>query len=195
MCNTHCADAVAVLRQRTCLFEPSVTVCAVVCVRLMTCVPHAAFLAELWWFCTSTRVWERTDSTAANGAGPSARSGHVMTSVGLDLWVHGGSTGSGEGDTHVQDTWRCCCCRAEAESVPLCTFSDCVCRGVCTAHDLSAACSLPRRAVVVLHIHASLGANRQHRSQRCWPQRKIRSRHDIRRAGPVGAWWIFAGNR
>ncbi len=78
--------------------------CAVVCVRLMTCVPHADLSAELWRFSTSTLGWERVDSTAANGAGPSARSSHVMTSVGLDLWVHGGYTDLGEGDaceTHV----------------------------------------------------------------------------------------------
>jgi hypothetical protein len=81
----------------------------VVCVRLMTCVPHAdlsaeLLSAELWRFSTSTLGWERVDSTAANGAGPSGRSSHVMTSVGLDLWVHGGRTGLGEGDacaTHV----------------------------------------------------------------------------------------------
>jgi hypothetical protein len=58
----------------------------------------------MWRFSTSTRVWERVDSIAANGTGPSGRAGHVMTSVGLDLWVHGGQTGrriynSGEGDT------------------------------------------------------------------------------------------------
>ncbi len=72
----------------------------------MTCVPHAGEgdSAELWRFSTSTRVWERADSTEDNGAGPSARYCHVMTSVGLDLWVHGGLTDSGEGDacaTHV----------------------------------------------------------------------------------------------
>ena len=86
------------------LFAPSVTVWCVVCVRLMTCVPHAAPPAELWRFSTSTRVWERADSTAGNGARPSARDGHVMTSVGLDLWLHGGYSDSGEGDacaTHV----------------------------------------------------------------------------------------------
>jgi hypothetical protein len=101
MCNTSGAAAAAVLRQRVCLFAPSVTVCVVVCVRLMTCVPHAGdyYSTELWRFSTSTRVWERADSTAANGAGPSARGYHVMTSVGLDLWVHGGDTDSGEGDT------------------------------------------------------------------------------------------------
>ncbi len=74
-----------------------------VCVRLVTCVPHAGYSAELWRFSTVTRGWERLDSTAADGAGPSSRDGHVMTSVGLDLWVHGGYTG-GEGDacaTHV----------------------------------------------------------------------------------------------
>ncbi len=101
MCNTRCAAAVAVMRQRGCLCAPSVTVCAVVCVQLMTCVPHAGESAELWRFSTSSRVWELVDSTAANGAGPSARDG-VMTSVGLDLWLHGGYTGvtgTGEGDT------------------------------------------------------------------------------------------------
>ncbi len=107
MCNTRDTDAVAVLRQRVWLFAPCVTVCALVCVRLMTCVPVAGDLsAELWRFSTSTLGWERVDSTAANGAGPSARHGHVMTSVGLDLWVHGGFTDltDGEGDgcaTHV----------------------------------------------------------------------------------------------
>ena len=104
MCNTRGAAAVVVMRQRECLCAPSVTVCAVVCVRLMTCVPHAGRSAELWRFSTSSRVWELADSTAANGAGPSARGFHVMTSVGQDLWVHGGLTDSGEGDacaTHV----------------------------------------------------------------------------------------------
>jgi hypothetical protein len=80
----------------------------------MTSFPHAGDFsldagasAEMWRFSTSTRVWEAVDSTATNGAGPSGRFGHVMTSVGLDLWVHGGveyAAGSGEGDgceTHV----------------------------------------------------------------------------------------------
>jgi hypothetical protein len=79
-------------------------VCAVVCVRLMTCVPHAGSSDELWRFSTSTHGWERVDRTSANGTRPSGRYSHVMTSVGLDLWVHGGMTDSGEGDecaTHV----------------------------------------------------------------------------------------------
>jgi hypothetical protein len=105
-------------------------VCAVVCVRLMTCVPHAGdmyyFSAELWRFTTSTRGWERVDGTAANGAGPNARYSHVITSIGLDLWVHGGITSSGEGDRR-----DCCCCCSVARS-----FNDCVCCGVLhTAHD------------------------------------------------------------
>ncbi len=43
---------------------------------------------KMWRFDTSTRSWERP----ANGAvaGPGEKSNHVMTSVGLDLWVHGG---------------------------------------------------------------------------------------------------------
>ncbi len=78
--------------------------CGVVCVRLMTCVPHAGCSAELWRFSTSTIGWERVDSTAVNGDGPRARGRHVMTSVGLDLWVDGGYLETGEGDacaTHV----------------------------------------------------------------------------------------------
>jgi hypothetical protein len=78
---------------------PSVTVCAVTCVRLMTGVSHEGLSDELWRFSTSSLGWERVDSTATNGGGPSPRYGHVMISVGLDLWVHGGSTYSGEGDT------------------------------------------------------------------------------------------------
>jgi hypothetical protein len=70
----------------------------VVCVRVMTGVPYAGFSSELWRFSTSTREWERVDHTADNGASPSGRENHVMTSVGLDLWVHGGRTDSGEGD-------------------------------------------------------------------------------------------------
>ncbi len=113
------------------------TVCAVVCVRLMTCVPHAGYSAELWRFCTSTRVWERGNSTAAKGAGPCG--GHVMTSVGLDLWVHGGYTGTGEGDaraTHVVLLLSVAALRQRA-----CLFppSVTVCAVVCTAHDLCAA--------------------------------------------------------
>jgi hypothetical protein len=65
----------------------------------MTFVPHAGHSDEMWLFSTSTRRWERADNTAANGASISARVNHVMTSVGLNLWVHGGQTNSGEGDT------------------------------------------------------------------------------------------------
>ena len=99
MLNTLGASAVAALRPRVCLFAPSVTVCDVVCVRLMTCVSHVVPSDELWRFSTSTLGWERVDRTAVNGTGPSGRSFHVMSSVGLDLWVHGGDlTDSGEGD-------------------------------------------------------------------------------------------------
>jgi hypothetical protein len=90
MCYTRVAAAVVALRKRVCLCAPSVTVCTVVCVRFMTGVRHAGRSTELWRFSTSTRGWGRVDSTAANGARPSGRDGHVMTSVGLDLWLHGG---------------------------------------------------------------------------------------------------------
>jgi hypothetical protein len=57
--------------------------------------------AELWRFGTSTRRWEKVKNTAVNGAAPSSRTGHVITSVGLDLWIHGGlaDSDSGEGGT------------------------------------------------------------------------------------------------
>ena len=101
MLNTLGAAAVATLRGRVCLCAPSVTVCVVVCVRVMTGVSHAGLSDELWRFSTSSFGWDRVDSTAANGGGPSPRRGHVMSSVGMDLWVHGGLTNytsSGEGD-------------------------------------------------------------------------------------------------
>ncbi len=57
----------------------------------------------LWRFDTSRLEWEVVEYTVANGAAPSVRYGHVMTSVGgLNLWLHGGDTvyppDSGEGD-------------------------------------------------------------------------------------------------
>ena len=85
------------------------TVVVVVCVRIMTCVCSAVDLCavpyagidstKLWRFDTSTLRWETVNNTAVNGAGPSGRSFHVMTSVGRDLWMHGGEIGAGEGDT------------------------------------------------------------------------------------------------
>jgi hypothetical protein len=68
----------------------------------MTGVPHPGFYStELWRFDTRTRLWDRVDNTVSNGAVPSGRKDHVMTSVGLDLWLHGGQGDmySGEGDT------------------------------------------------------------------------------------------------
>jgi hypothetical protein len=75
--------------------------CAVVCVRLMSSVPCALPIVlcdDLWRFSTSTRVWRRVDDTTTDGTRPSARSFFVMVSVGLDLWVHGGLTQTGEGE-------------------------------------------------------------------------------------------------
>ena len=149
----------------------------------MTCVPHAGYyFPYLWRFDTYKRGWERVDNTAANGAAPSGRASHVLISVGLDLWLHGGTgdTYSGEGDAR-----RCCCCCAEAESVILCTFSDFVSCGLCTDHDLCDACRLFHRAVAVRHPHARVEASRD----RCWPRHKKKSRDHLRRAGPVDVWW------
>ena len=55
---------------------------------------------QLWRFTTSTRVWELVDTTTVSDVG--ARMDHTMTSVGLDLYIHGGfkssSTSYGEGE-------------------------------------------------------------------------------------------------
>jgi hypothetical protein len=60
----------------------------------MTCVTHAGGHRDLWWFSTSKRGWKAVvvDQTVANGAVSNLPKGskHVMTSVGLDLWLHGG---------------------------------------------------------------------------------------------------------
>jgi hypothetical protein len=65
-------------------------------------VPHSGRSHELWRMLLATLEWTRIE--VPPGARPSARAGHVMTSVGQDLWVHGGETDSGEGDvcaTHI----------------------------------------------------------------------------------------------
>jgi hypothetical protein len=82
----RCQAAAAALRER-------VTLCSFsdFCVYVVT---HPGSSTELWRFDTSIRGWTRVH----NGAGPGTRRFHVMTSVGLDLWLHGGETGSGEGD-------------------------------------------------------------------------------------------------
>ncbi len=95
--NTRGTSAVDTLRKRVCLCAPPVTVCAVVCVQLMTCVLHTGYSDELWRFNMFTHGWERVDSTSDNGDLPRENSQHAMASVGLDLWVSGGF--SGEGDT------------------------------------------------------------------------------------------------
>jgi hypothetical protein len=88
-----------------CLFTPSVTVCDVVCVRLMTCVTYAVNSVDLWRFDTRTRGWE---SVVTNGDVPRGRYSHVMTSVttsvGVDLWMHGGMTISPA--IELGDLWR-----------------------------------------------------------------------------------------
>jgi hypothetical protein len=58
----------------------------------------SGFSDELWRLSLKTLEWTRIEVTA-DRARPSARYSHVMSSVGLDLWVHGGETSSGEGDT------------------------------------------------------------------------------------------------
>ncbi len=74
------------------------------CVWIVTCacVSHAVFDEKMWRLCLTTLEWTSIE-VSPDGALPSARFGHVMTSVGLDLWMYGG-WGVGEGDscaTHV----------------------------------------------------------------------------------------------
>ena len=76
-------------------------VCCGVCTDLDVCVPLEGCSDELWKFSTSTLGWKRVDNTD----GPSARYSHVMTSVGLDLWVHGSSC-TGESDIDNVELWR-----------------------------------------------------------------------------------------
>ena len=63
-------------------------------------VPRAGRSDEVWRLSLATLEW--TSIEVPLGAGPSARDSHVMTSVGLDLWVHGGYTEIGAGDTCVK---------------------------------------------------------------------------------------------
>jgi hypothetical protein len=84
-------------------------VCTVhdLCVRFMTSVTHSGLSswdsvsAELWRFNTSSRGWVLVDNTAANGETPGTLVLHVMTSVGLDLWMHGGETVFGDSGERV----------------------------------------------------------------------------------------------
>ncbi len=65
----------------------------------MTCVwIQAGFSKDLWRLSLTTLEWTSIE-VSPGGAGPSGRYGHVMTSIGLYLWLHGGVTGSGEGAT------------------------------------------------------------------------------------------------
>jgi hypothetical protein len=69
----------------------------------VTYVNYVGYSSEMWRFNTSTHVWE---SVVVNGVVPSGRYDHVMTSVttsvGVDLWMHGGLTNSGMRG----DLWR-----------------------------------------------------------------------------------------
>jgi hypothetical protein len=64
----------------------------------MTSVMKTGFpSAELWRFNTNTSTYGWEEVTTVSGIAPLAKFSHVMTSVGLDLWLHGSS--GGEGDT------------------------------------------------------------------------------------------------
>jgi hypothetical protein len=80
-----------------------------------------------------TLEWTRIE-TGPNSTWPSARYFHVMATVGMDLWVHGGQTSSGEDEACVR------VCLIEHHNMPAPDFagswSDCVCCGVFSAPDI-----------------------------------------------------------
>ena len=49
---------------------------------------------ELWVFSTTSKEWSLLTTTK----GPSARSRHVMTAVGSDIYLHGGNKAYGNGE-------------------------------------------------------------------------------------------------
>ena len=49
---------------------------------------------ELFRFSTTAQQWEQLDGLQVSGSPPSARHGHGMAAVGLDLYVFGGTAGS-----------------------------------------------------------------------------------------------------
>ncbi len=68
------------------------------------CLPRAGVSDDLWRLSLSTLEWTNIE-VVPGGVRPSGRENHVMTSVGLDLWVHGGlSVDSGEGDGCMWNT-------------------------------------------------------------------------------------------
>ena len=57
---------------------------------------RAGLSNELFRFSTTARQWEQLDGLQVSGSPPSARDLHGMAAVGLDLYVFGGDTESGE---------------------------------------------------------------------------------------------------
>ena len=61
---------------------------------------------ELFRYSTESMTWTKLDTAAGvTGTGPSARAGHSMTSVGINIYLFGGHTISGERITEV-GWWR-----------------------------------------------------------------------------------------
>jgi hypothetical protein len=104
-CDEAKLDPLLSLRQQQLLLLRS-CVCCCAYTALDVCVPDTGYSDELWRFSTSTRVWERVDTTVANQAHPSERTGHTMTSVGLDLWVFGGQISNSATSYLSSELWR-----------------------------------------------------------------------------------------
>ncbi len=66
--------------------------------------PDELYSDELWLFSTLNGEWFRVDDTGPDGIRPSSRCRHAMAPLGVDLWVHGGSTYSGEGGSRMLKT-------------------------------------------------------------------------------------------
>jgi hypothetical protein len=71
----------------------------------MAGVEARAFYDELWRFSTLIREWAQVNDTVHDGTRPSARAYHVMASLGMDLWVHGGQTQKDPNELYSDELW------------------------------------------------------------------------------------------
>ncbi len=138
--------------------------------------------AELFKLDVQTKEWK---TITTSGVTPTARSDHTMGSTDGYLWVFGGATRSGEGEERIV-----CCSTSNMQCLG--AFLSCRQTVTCTGNwklysRLCKTRSL-RRALETESGDARMDPD-QGTSRRCCPQRKIRSRHDLRRDGPVDAWW------
>ncbi len=114
-CSVDSQSQVRVRTEGVCVTEISsysFSVCCVLCTGCDLGVSCGGVSDEMWRLCLSTLKWTRIPT---GGSSPSPRRYHVMTAVGMDLWVHGGTKVLGEGDicfffcsSTVSLLWRRC---------------------------------------------------------------------------------------